>query len=427
MRRLLVTFALVAGALTVSAVATSAASGDSAAEKAAREIAAARQQANDAAQAWEEAKVELEQLEEEEATVLREQEELQAQVDELATTVQEVAINRFVSGSGGGIPLLSGLDGPNDQAQAEVFAAIVNDTSAAQLNAWDVASDELDDKKAELADAQERTANAQEQLLARQTEAEQLVVHLQEVEAQRLKDEAVRKELERIRAEERAKEAAEQQAREAAAAREAATTPSAVAQAAGPGRGGGASNATTQPPTTQAPSNDDNGDSDDDNGDSDDGGGESPPPATQPPAPTTEAPAPPPPVDYSDDSLVCPAPGSAFGDTWGAARSGGRRHEGVDMMGTRGMPLYAVTSGSVQFKQTRLGGNSAWVNGNNGNRYFYAHLDSFAGESRGVERGELIGYMGATGNANGAVHLHFEVHPGGGAAVNPYPTVRAIC
>jgi murein DD-endopeptidase MepM/ murein hydrolase activator NlpD len=110
-----------------------------------------------------------------------------------------------------------------------------------------------------------------------------------------------------------------------------------------------------------------------------------------------------------------------------STRSGGRRHEGVDMIGSLGMALYAVTSGSVQFKQTPLGGNSAWVNGNNGNRYFYAHLDGFAGESRSVERGELIGYMGHTGNANGVNHLHFEVHPGGGSAVNPYPTVAAIC
>lgn len=97
------------------------------------------------------------------------------------------------------------------------------------------------------------------------------------------------------------------------------------------------------------------------------------------------------------------------------------------MIGRLGMPLYAVTSGTVQFKQTRLGGNSAWVNGNNGNRYFYAHLDSFEGSSRSVSAGELIGYMGHTGNANGVNHLHFEVHPGGGAAVNPYPTVRSIC
>jgi peptidoglycan LD-endopeptidase LytH len=124
---------------------------------------------------------------------------------------------------------------------------------------------------------------------------------------------------------------------------------------------------------------------------------------------------------------VCPVAGPhAFADTWGAPRSGGRRHEGVDMMAARGVPLVAVESGYAQFKTTRLGGNSVWVNGNSGTRYFYAHLSAWEGSSRNVSRGEVIGYVGATGNTS-ANHLHFEVHPGGGRAVNPYPYVRAVC
>jgi murein DD-endopeptidase MepM/ murein hydrolase activator NlpD len=94
------------------------------------------------------------------------------------------------------------------------------------------------------------------------------------------------------------------------------------------------------------------------------------------------------------------------------------------MLAARGTPLVAVTSGSVLFKQTSLGGNSVWLTGDDGNKYFYAHLDSFEGSSRSVSAGEVIGYVGDTGNARGTNHLHFEVHPGGGAAVNPYPYVR---
>jgi murein DD-endopeptidase MepM/ murein hydrolase activator NlpD len=95
------------------------------------------------------------------------------------------------------------------------------------------------------------------------------------------------------------------------------------------------------------------------------------------------------------------------------------------MLAPRGTPVVAVVSGSALFKQTSLGGNSIWLTGNNGTKYFYAHLDGFEGSTRGVSQGELIGYVGSTGNAGETNHLHFEVHPGGGAAVNPYPYVVA--
>lgn len=95
------------------------------------------------------------------------------------------------------------------------------------------------------------------------------------------------------------------------------------------------------------------------------------------------------------------------------------------MLAPSGTPIYAVTSGYASFKQTRLGGNSVSLAGDDGTRYFYAHLSGFEGSSRRVARGEVIGYNGDTGNARGVPHLHFEVHPGGGSAINPTPTVRA--
>jgi murein DD-endopeptidase MepM/ murein hydrolase activator NlpD len=123
----------------------------------------------------------------------------------------------------------------------------------------------------------------------------------------------------------------------------------------------------------------------------------------------------------------CPVPGSSFGDSWGAPRSGGRRHQGVDMMAGYGTPIYAVVAGSASHSSSSLGGNQIWLRGNDGNTYFYAHLQAYVGGAGAVNAGDMIGKVGDTGNARGTPHLHFEIHPGGGAAVNPYPTVRAAC
>lgn len=121
----------------------------------------------------------------------------------------------------------------------------------------------------------------------------------------------------------------------------------------------------------------------------------------------------------------------SFVDSWQWERSGGRRHEGVDIMGPKGLALYAVLDGTITKMygaDSKLSGNALRLTTADGTYFFYAHLDSFAaGIAIGsvVRAGQIIGYMGSTGDA-GSSHLHFEVHPLGGSAVSPYPVVKAV-
>ncbi len=112
---------------------------------------------------------------------------------------------------------------------------------------------------------------------------------------------------------------------------------------------------------------------------------------------------------------------------WGFPRTGGRFHEGNDMFAPRGTPFIAPVSGTVERKVGKIGGNQVKLMGDNGIGYYGTHLGRF-GKGGRVAAGDVIGYVGDSGNARGtATHLHFEIHPGGGAAVNPYPTLARIC
>lgn len=121
-------------------------------------------------------------------------------------------------------------------------------------------------------------------------------------------------------------------------------------------------------------------------------------------------------------------------DNFGDARMGGRSHEGTDILATSGQEVYAVADGVLK-RQYVVGGPSSSLSGNawqlsepNGTYYFYAHLSRFAADlvvGSTVTKGDLIGYVGDTGDAGpGNNHLHFEVHPGGGAAVNALTLVE---
>ena len=147
---------------------------------------------------------------------------------------------------------------------------------------------------------------------------------------------------------------------------------------------------------------------------------------TVPGASEADAPVP---VSAPVGGMICPVQGPvAFTDTWGAPRSGGRVHLGVDMLSPRGTPTVAPVSGRLEHRGNSTGGLSWHLYGDDGTYYYGTHLSAYASEGAGhVAAGTVIGYVGDTGNARGTPHLHFEIHPGNGPAVNPYPATSAAC
>jgi murein DD-endopeptidase MepM/ murein hydrolase activator NlpD len=124
---------------------------------------------------------------------------------------------------------------------------------------------------------------------------------------------------------------------------------------------------------------------------------------------------------------VCPVDGEMeFRDSWGEPRSGGRTHDGIDIVARSRTPLLAPEAGTVSFRWDSIGGRSFDLVAADGDFYFGTHLRSYGTEGE-VEAGEVIGYVGRTGNAVGS-HLHFEYHPGGkGNSVNPFFLIDTHC
>ena len=123
-----------------------------------------------------------------------------------------------------------------------------------------------------------------------------------------------------------------------------------------------------------------------------------------------------------------PVAGAAsYSDDWGAPRSTPtpHSHQGVDVFAARGTPVIASAKGTAtRSNSTGAGGLSVRLTAEDGTYYYYAHLERFAPASDGgkVSPGDVLGFVGTTGNAEGGLpHLHFEIHPDGGAAVPPVP------
>ncbi|MEX1094015.1 MAG: peptidoglycan DD-metalloendopeptidase family protein, partial [Acidimicrobiia bacterium] len=306
---------------------------------------------------------------------------------ELEASLEEVAVELYIGSASAG-QLLALISGTNDdyKAASEYLKEVngVETNVVAELRAF---REELERQTVRLDEAsQEQAENAVElealagQLYADLAEAQ--VVYDGLVTTQAAEEEARRLEAERQRQEEEA-------ARLAEVAATSTTQATATTQTTTASGGGSATTTTTSPPAT-----------------------------TPPPPPSSGG--------------ACPVAGAVFfSDTWGQPRSGGRSHQGVDMMAAAGTPLAAIYSGTVSLKVNSLGGNTIWLTSGSGDQYYYAHLQSYAsGLSSGqsVSEGQVIGTVGSSGNASSTYpHLHFEYHPGGGSAVNPYPLVKSIC
>ena len=335
-------------------------------EGAPKEVTGAQKRANEAASKLAQAQSSLARAEEEVAALKVRISATRARLAQLRAQVRDLAVRQYVQGGDPAVWILQ-----SDVGEASRGRALLRHVTMGRTDAID----EYRAANADLEDGQE----ALERRLGQQRKA---VGDLREEEAR------VAKELEDLAAAQREHEAkvAAQQAAVARAAAEAASRP---------------------PPGPPPP-----------------GPGAARLPRVPGPAPGGGARV------IGSGPWVCPVQGPrAFTNDYGQPRSGGRRHQGNDIMSPRGTPVVASVSGTVRGHNSSLGGISYYLRGDDGNTYFGTHLDRLSGASGRVSAGTVIGYVGNSGNARGSSpHLHFEIHPGGGAATtSPYPALSAAC
>lgn len=296
---------------------------------------------------------------------------IEERVVAVRSEVAQLAVRQYVQGTVRLTRLLRMVDA-NQVVRAQQYASVVASTSTEALEQYRADKEDLRVEVAALEREQADRDAAIEALRRRQADAV--------------------RELERLaRLDEQARALREEQQRRAEAAAAAAAAPAPSAPGPAPAEGPGAS------PTTAAPA--------------------------RPATPTTlPAPAP------TTGDWVCPVRGPlAFSNDYGAPRGGGSSHMGNDILAPKGTPVVANVSGVVTQRNGAISGLAYFLAGDDGNRYFGAHLDSFGASGR-VSAGTVIGTVGTTGDASGGPpHLHFEIHPGGSGYTNPYSTLTKYC
>ena len=132
------------------------------------------------------------------------------------------------------------------------------------------------------------------------------------------------------------------------------------------------------------------------------------------------------------EAPLCPVKGASkwdFSNSFGSPREGSRSHAGNDIFAKRGTPVVAGVDGTIRAVSGGRAGIGYYLDGVDGVTYYGAHMNSRSVEDGAtVKRGDVIGTVGTTGNAGGTPpHLHFEIKPGNGASINPYPLLRVWC